>query len=88
MLAGLGLGSFLILSGSLISNGKNFEGHVLGVLTCAAGSGAMAGRVVKSKKFMPAGIVALGLTASGIYNLVKMNEWKPANPQPEPEQQK
>jgi uncharacterized membrane protein (UPF0136 family) len=77
MLAGLGLGSLLILSGRLISTGKNFEGHAVGVLASAAGSGAMLGRAMKTKSIMPAGAVAAILTACGIFNLLKMQEWKP-----------
>jgi uncharacterized membrane protein (UPF0136 family) len=77
LVAGLSLGSLLVGSGVLITQGESYKGHALassvtGVMTLAMGQ-----RFISTGKFMPAGMVA-ALGAVGLaYNVKKTMEWMP-----------
>ena len=75
LIAGVGLGGTLIASGLLINSGNEYRGHAVGSGVGLAMAGAMGGRFMKTRQFMPAGAVAvLGATVAA-YNLAKAYEW-------------
>ena len=74
--AGVGLGGVLIASGLLISTGNEYRGYTIGSgagMVMAAGMGA---RFMSTRKFMPAGAVALLGTVTTAYNVAKAIEWQ------------
>eukprot|EP00039_Didymoeca_costata_P018776 m.334925 g.334925 ORF g.334925 m.334925 type:complete len:109 (+) comp17467_c0_seq1:40-366(+) len=74
--AGVGCGLLYGLSGYLISNGSPDRGHQVGAVVSLVLVGATGPRALRTKKFMPAGLVALIGTAAGIYNAKKAYEWE------------
>jgi uncharacterized membrane protein (UPF0136 family) len=75
LIGGLVLGGSFLLAGSIISGGKDLEGHVLATTASVLLAGTGASRYFASKKMMPAApMVALGLISLA-YNGKKALEW-------------
>lgn len=77
-IAGFGLGSLLLGSGYLIAKTDNiYEGHCLAAGASGVMGLAMGQRYLSTRKFMPAGIVAVLGAAACAYNVTKAMEWAP-----------
>lgn len=75
LIAGLGLGSLMVVSGIVIGKGRDFEGHSLALATSILATGGMGSRAVRTGKLVPAGIVALAAGVSAAYHGKKAYEW-------------
>ncbi len=73
--AGLISSSLFAYSGVLINQGKDFEGHALSLTVSSVLTVAMSARVLRTRKIMPAGIIAGICLASSVYNANKVVEW-------------
>lgn len=68
-------GASYLMAATLINHGEDLRGHMCACTTGAVLAGGMGSRVLKTGKFMPAGLVAsLGLV-SMIYEGKKTKEW-------------
>ena len=76
LVAGAALGGGLIYSGVMINSSKEYEGHVLGSGVSMLMAGGMGARFLKTKAFMPAGMVALLGSVAAAYNVNKALEWR------------
>ena len=76
LVAGLAFGGLFALSGMMIRNGQDYHGHVLAAATSSVLVLAMGPRALKSRKFMPAGLVATLGAVSTAYQTNKALEWK------------
>jgi uncharacterized membrane protein (UPF0136 family) len=75
LVAGLACGGLFLGSGLLIKQGENVKGHSAALLTSSALFGAMAPRALRTKKLMPAGLVALLGAGSAAYHAKKTMDW-------------
>ena len=60
----------------MISGDQQYTGHTLAMGTSAIMTLAMGSRLIKTGKFMPAGLVSILATASCAYHVQKALEWK------------
>jgi uncharacterized membrane protein (UPF0136 family) len=60
---------------SFLQTGAPETGHVVGLATSVLLTGVMGARFAKTKKFMPAGIMAAAGAAGALYNFNKYQEW-------------
>ena len=74
LIAGVGLGGLMIVSGLVIQKGEDFKGHALALATSILVVGGTLPRAIKTQKVVPAAVAALGLI-SGIYQSKKTLEW-------------
>ncbi len=74
--AGIVCGSLLIAGGVMISGDSQYSGHSLAAGTSAVMTLGMGQRLIKSGKFMPAGVVSILAAASTGYHTMKALEWK------------
>lgn len=74
--AGIVCGSLLIASGVMISGDSQYVGHSLAAGTSAVMTLGMGQRLLKTGKFMPAGVVSVLAAASMGYHTMKALEWK------------
>jgi len=74
--AGVVCGGLLIASGAMISGGSQYNGHSLAAGTSALMTLCMGHRLLKTGKFMPAGMVSVLAAASMGYHMNKAFEWK------------
>lgn len=77
LIAGVACGSLLVGSGVLISKNESFRGHALASGVNGIMAAAMAKRYASSRKFMPAGLVAVLGSVGFAYNVRKTLEWWP-----------
>lgn len=75
--AGLAFGGLLIGSGVLITKNESFRGHALATGVTGIMAAAMTQRYFSTRKFMPAGVVAVLGAAGCAYNARKALEWWP-----------
>ncbi|CAM9807588.1 unnamed protein product [Heterosigma akashiwo] len=75
VIASGGTAMLMITSGLLITKGNDLEGHGLALATSSLLALGMGARVMKSGKFMPAGLVAVIGAASAAYQAKKTFEW-------------
>jgi uncharacterized membrane protein (UPF0136 family) len=54
-----------------------YQGHVLGTATSVLLAGVMGSRFSRTRKFMPAGLMAAAGLVGCVYHTRKMLEWKP-----------
>lgn len=74
--AGVGLGGVLIASGLLVNTGNEYRGYTVGAGAGVAMAAGMGARFMSTRKFMPAGAVALLGTVTTAYNVAKALEWQ------------
>ena len=72
--AGCGLGSLLVGSGMLISQGNDLEGHGLALGSSTVLSGAMGMNFARSRAAVPGVIAVVGMV-SALYHGKKTLEW-------------
>jgi len=75
LFAGVGLGACFLISGLIISKGKDLEGHGLALAASLLTIGGTAPRAIKTQKVVPAAVALLGL-GSAIYQAKKVDEWR------------
>ena len=76
LVAGVAFGCGLICSGLMIYSSNEYEGHVLGFSVSMLMAGIMGARFLKTRAFMPAGIVALLGSVAAAYNAHQALEWR------------
>lgn len=69
LIIGLVVGGLYATSAGLMDNGMRSNGLILSSITSAALAWRMGDYVIKSKEFMPRGIVAISALACGMYNI-------------------
>ncbi|KAL7531414.1 hypothetical protein ACHAWF_003761 [Thalassiosira exigua] len=74
--AGIVCGGLLVASGVMISGDSQYAGHSLAAGTSALMTLGMGHRLLKTGKFMPAGVVSVLAAASMGYHVKKAIEWK------------
>ena len=74
--AGVAFGAMYMGSAYLINNGKVKDGFKVGMVGSALLFAAMAPRAIKSKAFMPAGLIATIAGTALVYNGYQWNEWR------------
>lgn len=77
LVAGVGLGGAYLASSYLIGEVDALQGHAVGLATSVVLTSAMGARFLKSKKLMPAGIMAAAGLLAGVYHGMKIPEWLP-----------
>lgn len=65
----------MLLSGVIIQQGKDFEGHALALGTSVLVVGGTLPRAIKTQKVVPAAVAMLG-GVSAAYQAKKTNEWR------------
>ncbi|KAF0853121.1 mitochondrial transmembrane protein 14C-like protein [Andalucia godoyi] len=73
--AGLGFGALFTGAGYLIQSGKEKEGHDLATVLSVALTAVMGARALRTRKLVPAGIVASAAAISTVYEAQKSIEW-------------
>eukprot|EP00924_Labyrinthula_sp_SR-Ha-C_P001059 maker-scaffold_7-snap-gene-12.35-mRNA-1 protein AED:0.03 eAED:0.03 QI:80/0/0.5/1/1/1/2/91/110 len=75
LIAGITFGTGFVAAGYLISKGEGKQGHGLGLGLASILTLAMGARYSRSKKLMPAGIVAGTSGLATAYHGVKLTQW-------------
>lgn len=75
LVAGLGLGTLMVMSGIAIQKGQDRNGHVLGFATSLMAFSVMGARAARTGKMMPAGAIASVGGISALYHGKKTYEW-------------
>eukprot|EP00462_Mataza_sp_D1_P022041 CAMPEP_0175127158 /NCGR_PEP_ID=MMETSP0087-20121206/4243_1 /TAXON_ID=136419 /ORGANISM="Unknown Unknown, Strain D1" /LENGTH=106 /DNA_ID=CAMNT_0016409129 /DNA_START=47 /DNA_END=364 /DNA_ORIENTATION=+ len=75
LVAGVAIGAAYLASGYTIQNGDDKKGHAMGLATSLVLVGATGPRAMRTKKFIPGGLMATIGTACGVYNAKKTYEW-------------
>ncbi len=75
LIAGVGLGTMMLVSGYIIKEGSDLKGHTLALITSGLVVAGTLPRAVKTQKIVPAAVALVGLV-SAFYQGQKVREWR------------
>ena len=76
LIGSLGFASLYFLSGEMVRNGSELQGHGLASISSVALGSFMGARMWRSGKMMPGGPVVAIASISGIYHATKYLQWR------------
>jgi len=75
LVAGVGLGTMMLVSGYIIQDGNDLRGHTFALITSGLVVAGTLPRAVKTQKIVPAAVALVGLV-SAFYQGKKVREWR------------
>lgn len=76
LVGSLGFASLYFLSGEMIRNGSEVQGHGLATMSSMTLGGFMGTRMWQNGKLMPGGPIVVLASLSGVYHATKYLQWR------------